>query len=168
MDRSVFVRYFEHKHQSPVKPDSETPPEKKPDEPPVSAAPERPAKQTWGRLDQLSGMIGHWILVKVDRFLNLLAFFWICLKVMVQYRSSGRRIIGRVTIQQIYFTGVQSVEIIAFIAFILGGGTILQGLVQLEKLGRLENLSDLLIAALIREVGPCSPRSSCCCVPVRP
>ncbi|MEW6264757.1 MAG: ABC transporter permease [Thermodesulfobacteriota bacterium] len=106
------------------------------------------------RIDAVSGPTGRWLLNKVFRIVDHLAFFWVCLRTVVRYRSAGRRLIGRILVEQIYFTGVQSLELITMLALLSGALIILQGVDKLARLGNLEGLSVLLIAALIREIGP--------------
>lgn len=101
-----------------------------------------------------SGFTGRWLLTKILRVSDHMAFFWLCLRAMIQYRRIGRRLIRRVAMDQIYFTGVQALELITVLALLAGAITVIQGINQLSVLGNLEGLSVLLIASIIREIGP--------------
>lgn len=101
-----------------------------------------------------SGSTGRWFLSKLVRVIDQLAFFYVCLKVMVRHRKDGRRLVGRVVVEQIFFTGVQSLELIAFLALLTGALVIVQGIEQLAKVGGLQSLGVVLITVLIREIGP--------------
>lgn len=102
----------------------------------------------------VTGLTGRWLLVKVNRVLDQLAFFWLCVKILLRHRLTGYRLINRVIIQQIYFTAVQSLELIAVLALLIGTFVVVQGFHQLSRIGSQESLSTLLIAILIREMGP--------------
>ena len=106
------------------------------------------------KIGVISGLTGRWLVSKVSRFMEQVTFFYICIKMMVRYRTYGRHILNRVILQQIYFTGVQSLELIALIATILGTLLVVRGIPQLEQLGSLDQLSVLLVIVLIREIGP--------------
>jgi len=100
------------------------------------------------------GASGRWFLTKVKRPLDRLAFFWICLKVMVRHRSLGRQVQARILVQQIYFTGVQSVELVLFFSLLLGAVAVVWGYTLLTSIGARDALAGFLIGTLVREVGP--------------
>jgi phospholipid/cholesterol/gamma-HCH transport system permease protein len=112
------------------------------------------------RMDNLSylgavtGSAGRWLLSPLNRVIDQLAFMWVCLKLMVRYRAYGRRLMQRILVQQIYFTGVQSLELIGLLAMLIGALVVLQGISQLNKLGSIDDLSVLIIVILVRELGP--------------
>lgn len=101
-----------------------------------------------------AGSTGRWFLSKFSRILNQLAFFWVCLKVMVRHRSEGRHVGARVLVQQVYFTGVQSLELVTFFALLFGVIMVVQGFTLLSSIGAQESLATFLIAILLRELGP--------------
>ncbi len=107
-----------------------------------------------GFISIAAGSTGRWFLTKVDRAINQLAFLAVCLKLIVTHRSTGRGIRWRVIIQQIYFTGVQSLELVAFIALLFGVLAVVRGFTFMSSLGSQEALGSLIIAILFREVGP--------------
>lgn len=106
------------------------------------------------RFTNIIGGTGRWFLSKFGRISDQLAFFFVCLKMMVRHRTTGRQLMGRVVIQQIFFTGAQSFELVILVATITGAVMVLGGLSQLAKLGSMDELAILLIVVLIRELGP--------------
>jgi len=107
-----------------------------------------------------AGAFGRWLARKVTDLLDLLGFFTDCLSAMIRYRHRGRWLTTRAILQQIYFTGVQSLELICSIALLVGGLVVIQGTAQLTRVGSREGLAVLLTAVIIREVGPLLTRSS--------
>ena len=97
----------------------------------------------------LTGSCGRWLLTKLGRIVSLLGFFVVCLKTMVQYRSTGQKVMRTSFIQQIYFTGVQSLELICLIALLVGGLVVIQGISQLTRVGSREALAGLLTVGLM-------------------
>ena len=95
---------------------------------------------------------GVWgYLVKVS---EQASFLGACLGAMLAYRRHGPRLLGNILIQQIYFTGVQSLGLIVWTALVFGGLIVLQGITQLNRLGSLDQLGVILIISIIRELGP--------------
>lgn len=105
-------------------------------------------------LQAVAGSCGRWFLEKLGRLAELLGFFVVCFKVAVRYRKTGQRLMARTFIQQIYFTGVQSLELVCFIAVLVGGLVVIQGIAQLTRVGSRDVLASLLTVVIIREVGP--------------
>jgi phospholipid/cholesterol/gamma-HCH transport system permease protein len=101
-----------------------------------------------------AGVFGRWFLEKVSGILELFGFFADCLRVGIRYRERGRNIMSRAALQQIYFTGVESLELISAIALLVGGLVVIQGTAQLSRVGSREGLASLLTVVIIREVGP--------------
>ena len=102
----------------------------------------------------LTGSSGRWFLQKLSRLVDILGFFVVCLKTTLRYRHTGQRLMARTFIQQIYFTGVQSLELICLIALLVGGLVVIQGISQLTRVGSRNVLASLLTVVIIREVGP--------------
>ncbi len=67
-----------------------------------------------------AGVCGCWLVQKFSDVLDLLGFFTDCLTTMIRYRHRGRWLTTRATLQQIYFTGVQSLELICSVAVLMG------------------------------------------------
>jgi phospholipid/cholesterol/gamma-HCH transport system permease protein len=101
-----------------------------------------------------AGVSGRWLVRKVVDFLDLLGFFTDCLSITMRYRHRGRWLTARAILQQIYFTGVQSLELICSIALLVGALVVIQGTAQLTRVGSREGLAVLLTAVIVRETGP--------------
>ena len=104
--------------------------------------------------ETLTGLTGQWLLAKVHRIVDIMAFFWVCLKVMVRFRGHGRRLTSRVLVQQIYYTGVESLELVSLFAVLTGAVLFLQGYDYLNKIGSTGALARLVIVIIGREIAP--------------
>ena len=102
----------------------------------------------------LFGAAGRDLLSKMLLVLDQLAFFGACIRAVASYRRFGSRLLGKVLIQQIYFTGYQSLGLIAATSLAFGGLIVFHGITQLNRLGSLDQLGVILIISLIREIGP--------------
>lgn len=102
----------------------------------------------------MAGSCGRWLLRKLTRVADMCGFLVLCLKTTARYRHSGSRMMVRTLVQQVYFTGVQSLELICSIALLVGGLVVIQGIAQLTRVGSRETLATLLTVVVIREVGP--------------
>jgi len=100
------------------------------------------------------GVFGRWFLQKISGILEVFGFFADCLRVGVRYRHRGRSMMTRAALQQIYFTGVQSLGLLSSIALLVGGLVVIQGTAQLTRVGSREGLATLLTVVIIREAGP--------------
>ena len=105
-------------------------------------------------LQSVAGSAGRWLLEKLSQAEDLFGFFAVCLKTAASSWRSGQRVMARTIVQQVYFTGVQSLELICFIALLVGGLVVIQGIAQLTRVGSREALASLLTVVIIREVGP--------------
>ena len=102
----------------------------------------------------VGGSCGRWFLQKLNGLAELFGFLVVCLKTAFRFRYTGQRVMVRTFIQQLYFTGVQSLELICFIALLFGGLVVIQGIAQLTRVGSREALASLLTVVIIREAGP--------------
>lgn len=91
---------------------------------------------------------------KIGRAFDRLAFLARVLLAGLRYRNNGRRLVGRIVVEQIYFTGVQSLELIAALAILTGVVLAWRSISVLEAVGNLQGLSEVLITAIVREGGP--------------
>ena len=102
----------------------------------------------------ITGSVGHWFLLKVNRVMGQLAFLFICLKLLLKRRQTGARLMRRVTVQQIYFTGVQSLELIVLLALLIGPLVVILSITQVSEVGNIDDVSKIILTILVRELGP--------------
>jgi len=67
---------------------------------------------------------------------------------------AGRWVMLRVLINQIRFTALQAIGLVAFLAAILAFLVISQSIRQLGRFGAVDNLGTIMVVAVIRELGP--------------
>jgi phospholipid/cholesterol/gamma-HCH transport system permease protein len=67
---------------------------------------------------------------------------------------AGRWVMLRVLINQIRFTALQAIGLVAFLAAILAFLVISQSVRQLGRFGAVNNLGTIMVVAVIRELGP--------------
>lgn len=100
------------------------------------------------------GYIGRGIIERARHLGNVMGLLTHLIYLCFRERKMGRRVIREIIVQQIYFTGAQSLGIISLIALIFGFLVIMQSLSQLTRVGGEEFLGTLLVAVIIREIGP--------------
>ncbi len=57
-------------------------------------------------------------------------------------------------LSQLYFTGVEALPLIAFLAVVIGSATILQAVTVMPKIGAGDYFGNVMVVVVIREVGP--------------
>lgn len=57
-------------------------------------------------------------------------------------------------ISQIYFTGVEAIPLVAFLALVIGSATILQAATVMPKIGAGDYFGNVMVLVVVREVGP--------------
>ena len=57
-------------------------------------------------------------------------------------------------ISQVYFTGVEAVPLVFFLAVVIGGATILQAAAVMPKIGAGDALGSVMVLVVLREIGP--------------
>ena len=72
----------------------------------------------------LTGSCGRWVLQLIGRVADLFGFFVVCLKTILRNWRTGKRLMARTIVQQVYFTGLQSLELTSIIALLLPRDTI--------------------------------------------
>lgn len=75
--------------------------------------------------------------------------FWSGLK-----RSGNRKHNFEQVIGQFYFTGVEAMPLVIFLALILGSATILQSATVMPKFGAGDYFGNVMVVVVVREVGP--------------
>jgi len=73
---------------------------------------------------------------------------------LVPQPTTWRRTVREVLARQILFTGVEAVRFTAAIAFFVGIGVVVQAQLWLQKIGQSTAVGPLLVAVIVREVGP--------------
>ena len=106
------------------------------------------------RITSFFGFCGHSVIQAISNMLNGFAFFYDCWRTAFRYRRTGKRVIRKIIRQQIYFTAVQSLTILGFLAVLLGGLIVIQGFENLARVGGAELLNSFLVIIIIREIGP--------------
>lgn len=101
-------------------------------------------------LDQLGRKTIGTIMASLQLFLMV----YLSLRAALKDQSQGLRNIFNVVSMQVYFTAWQAMSIIAVLAVGVGSVLILQGLKNLALLGGTDGLGSLLIAVIVRELGP--------------
>jgi len=95
---------------------------------------------------------------KIFSFFNYLfdLFFLLYLtgKVFFLAPSQGKRIVRRITLNQIIFTGIDALLIVTIIALSLGVIVIVQAVPQLSKVGAVNLIGRILVLAIVRELSP--------------
>lgn len=80
----------------------------------------------------------------VDTFVALFHFF----------RRQGFWAVFRVTMQQVYFTGLEALPFLGLLALLLGFTVIAQSLPQLQGVGAHALIGKILVISIVRELGP--------------
>ena len=97
--------------------------------------------------------LGHWFTKKVKSFFYAMGFFFQILKETLFF-VRRKQVAFRVLVLQIYFTGVNALSIITFIALAMGVVIILQGITILPQFGQQDLVYIILITIITRELGP--------------
>ena len=71
-------------------------------------------------MERVIGYIGRKAIHSINHILDLFAFTYRILNVMVTNPRQGRALIARITTQQLYFTAVQALPVIIPIALLVG------------------------------------------------
>jgi phospholipid/cholesterol/gamma-HCH transport system permease protein len=87
--------------------------------------------------------------------LDLSTLLYLAFKESVVESPKGVPLVFEITLRQIYFTGVQALRVVTFVALILGTIVIVQagskaGLIS----GGVDFVVDILVLAILREIGP--------------
>ena len=68
--------------------------------------------------------------------------------------QQGFRAAARVTMQQVYFTGVEALPFLVLLSLLLGSTVIVQALPQLQEVGAAGLIGKILVIVIVRELGP--------------
>jgi phospholipid/cholesterol/gamma-HCH transport system permease protein len=107
-------------------------------------------KSELAAMERGTGYIGRKAIKSIHHLLNLFAFAFRILRLVVLRPRAGRTLIGRVIVQQLYFTAVQALPVILPIALLMGSAII----IQFAKLSGQYDFGRLSVLLIVREVGP--------------
>jgi len=97
-----------------------------------------------------TGRIGRSTIFRFGRFMDLCAFAWSILRLLVMRPPAGRVLVRSVTIDQIYFTAVEALWVVIPIALLLG--TML--IIQFAEISSQYDLGSISVMIIVRELGP--------------
>lgn len=86
--------------------------------------------------------------------LRVLQMVYLTIRATIVDQAQGFRTIFGVVATQIYFTGLQAMPLISFLALGVGAVVILQSSANLNLLGGTEMIGNLLVVIVVRELGP--------------
>lgn len=98
--------------------------------------------------------IGRRTIQSLDHFLNVLAFSHRIAAILIRRPQAGRKLLFRFALEEIYFTAIQALPVLVFIALVTGSTMIMQ---FAERFATLEGqfiLGDLMVLLVVRELGP--------------
>ena len=101
-------------------------------------------------MNQLAGHIGRRTLATVDHLPNLFAFIYSILKLIFHRSATGRAMLKKFTLEQIYFTAYQALYVIIPVALLIGSMLI----VQFAKVSAQYDLGKIMVLLIVREIGP--------------
>jgi phospholipid/cholesterol/gamma-HCH transport system permease protein len=99
---------------------------------------------------QVSGHVGRYTIGRGKQLLDLFAFAYRMLSLLLRRPKEGRKLLRTVVMEQIYFTAVQALPIIIPIALLLGSML----LVQFAKISPQYDLGKITVLLIVREFGP--------------
>lgn len=102
------------------------------------------------KIDQIAGYIGRKTLMSVDHILDLFAFAYRILILILQRPIAGRALVRRFALEQVYFTSIQALSLIVPIALIIGSMLI----VQFARVSGQYDLGKTTVLLIVRELGP--------------
>lgn len=101
-------------------------------------------------MERVVGYIGRRAIRSLNHIIDLFAFAYRIFSLVITRPRSGRAIVGRVTVQQLYFTAVQALPVIIPIALIIGTMVI----IQFAKLSGQYDFGRISVLLIVRELGP--------------
>ena len=99
---------------------------------------------------QFVGSLGRITIRRLNRLMDLCALTYRLITVALPLPRSGRAIIRRVIVEQIYFTAVQALPVLIPVALIIGSMSI----IQFSQLSGQVDLGKLMVILVLRETGP--------------
>src|SRR5690349_18169115 len=96
---------------------------------------------------------GRWTIARMRRF-NYLTAVLSCTLFYALNPRTWRRPVRSVFVRQILFTGVEATGFTSRIALLVGVSVVVQAQLWLGKVGQTQYLGPILVAVIIRELGP--------------
>ena len=90
----------------------------------------------------------------VEQFAAFLRLCWETIRAFFIIYPTGRRVVARVGVNQIYFTGVQALPMLSLIAVLLGIVAVVNLAMFLPRFGAGGYMGRILIIVILREFGP--------------
>jgi phospholipid/cholesterol/gamma-HCH transport system permease protein len=101
-------------------------------------------------MDSITGALGRKTIQSVNRLMDLCALTYRLTSIALPLPRTGRALIKRVIVEQVYFTAVQALPVIIPVALIIGSMMI----VQFSQLSGQVDLGKLVVLLVLREIGP--------------
>jgi phospholipid/cholesterol/gamma-HCH transport system permease protein len=98
--------------------------------------------------------IGRRTIIRANHLLDLFAFTSRVSGLLFRPTRIGRRIILKFTAEQIYFTAIEALPIVIFIALITGSMIVIQLTRQFSTVEGRYILGELIVILIVRELGP--------------
>jgi phospholipid/cholesterol/gamma-HCH transport system permease protein len=105
-------------------------------------------------MSSLVQAVGRRTIDSVNHMLDLFAFTNRIAGLLFRRPHAGNRIVLKFTAEQIYFTAIQALPIVLFIALITGSMIVIQLTRQFATVEGSYILSELIVIVIVRELGP--------------
>ncbi len=101
-------------------------------------------------MEHVIGYIGRRAIHSFTHLIDLFAFIYRMFSRVFSGPGTGRALVGRIIIQQLYFTAVQALPILIPIALLIG----CMEIIQFAKISGQYDFSRISVLLIVREVGP--------------
>lgn len=101
-------------------------------------------------MERLTGYIGRKAILSANHIMDLFAFTYRMIAMALYRPKEGRALVGRIVIQQLYFTAVQAMPILIPIALLIGSMVI----IQFARLSGQYDFGRISVLLIVREMGP--------------
>jgi len=104
-------------------------------------------------VNRLLNRIGAQVIARIQAARHLLSVVGCAVGLALRpsyWPPTTRNVLAR----QVYFTGIEAVRFVALVGLLVGGAVVLQAQVWLTKVGQSALFGPLLVAVVIREIGP--------------
>lgn len=98
--------------------------------------------------------LGRWVVEKAAYFQELLLLIYLSFRSALVYRHQSLRAIFSVVFSQVYYTGVQSLMLISWLAMATSFVVVLQASSQFNILGGTSAIGQMIVTVVVREIAP--------------